>query len=192
MVHFEQNFTIKCSKFSCFYIFLLIYFSSFFIIISLLFYIIIIIEEKEKKIKKMRRIVWLSFLIKMIEFVNHALLPTDHWVQCIVLCPSFIEIWIKLHISPPNEHWTLNDAPRPPILALRAWLSDHCALHRGQSSSGRVRKNGTTMGTVLRIAVLFSFVLCFLAALRRLFGGLFFVLRLKRCGLSLEFSDFRT
>ena len=51
-VHFEQNITIKCSKFSCFYIFLLIYFSSFFIIISLLFYIIIIIEEKIKNIKK--------------------------------------------------------------------------------------------------------------------------------------------
>lgn len=51
-------------------------------------------------------------------------------------------------------------------------------------------KNGTALGTVLRIVVLFSFVLCFLAALRRLFGGLFFGFRLKRCGLSLEFSEF--
>ena len=52
MVHFEQNITIKCSKFSGFYIFLLIYFSSFLIIISLFLYIIIIIEEKIKNIKK--------------------------------------------------------------------------------------------------------------------------------------------
>mgnify|MGYP000615707919 CR=1 FL=1 len=83
-------------------------------------------------------------------------------------------------------------ARRPPVLVPRALVRAHRALHRGQSSSGRVRKNGTAMGTVLRVVVLFSFVLCFLAALRRLFGGLFFVLRLKRCGLSLEFSDFRT
>ena len=51
-------------------------------------------------------------------------------------------------------------------------------------------KNGTAMGTVLRIVALFSFVLCFLAAFCRLFGGLFFVLRLKRSGLGLEFSEF--
>lgn len=51
-------------------------------------------------------------------------------------------------------------------------------------------KNGTALGTVLRIIVLFSFVFRFLAALRRLFGGLFFVLRLKRCRFSLEFSEF--
>ena len=101
MVHFEQNITIKCSKFSCFYILLLIYFSSFLIIISLFLYIIIIIEEKEKKSKKIRRIVWLSFLIKMIEFVNHTLLPhrcivpralnTAPQALIIVFCAEFLE-----------------------------------------------------------------------------------------------------
>ena len=88
-------------------------------------------------------------------------------------------------------HRTLNVVRRPPILVLRALVRAHRALHRGQSSSHDKRKNGTTMGTVLRIAVRLSFVLRFLAALRRFFSGLFFVLRLKRCGLSLEFSDFR-
>ena len=103
---------------------------------------------------------------------------TEHCALCLV---PFILCRVALHI-----------ARRPPILVLRALVRAHRALHRGQSSSHDKRKNGTTMGTVLRVVVLFSFVLCFLAALRRFFGGLFFVLRLKRCGLSLEFSDFRT
>ena len=51
-------------------------------------------------------------------------------------------------------------------------------------------KNGTAMGTVLRIVVLLFGFLCFLAAFRRLFGGLFFVLRLKCCRFGFEFSEF--
>ena len=113
-------------------------------------------------------------------FVYNYSFPCIKWKCIIIHCPSrFVQS--SLHI-----------ARRPPILALRALFRAHRALHRGQSSSGRVRKNGTTMGTVLRIVALFSFVLRFLATLRRLFDRLFVVFRLERCGLSLEFSDFRT
>ena len=114
---------------------------------------------------------------------DHCTLNTDRCVLCRVhrvLCR------VALYIA----RRPLNDARRPPVLVPRALVRAHCALHRGQSSSHGKRKNGTTMGTVLRIIALFLFVLRFLAALRRFFDRLLFVLRLKCCRFGLEFSEF--
>ena len=58
----------------------------------------------------------------------HCTSSTEHCALCLVpLCfaqSSSYFVQSSLHI-----------APRPPILALRAWFDDRCALHRGQSSS---------------------------------------------------------
>lgn len=136
-VHFGQNFTIKCSKFSCFYIFLLIYFSSSFIIISLLFYIIIIIEEKIKNIKKYD----VSYECHFVQScIAHRPLSPVHCTSTTDHCALNIDRRVLCRVHRILCRVTPLIARRPLILVLRALVRAHRALHRGQSSSHGKRK----------------------------------------------------
>ena len=129
-VHFGQNFTIKCSKFYYFHIFLLLYFFSL-IILPLLFFLILLLLYSlfypyfffflyyyyyRSKIKENQKNATYSMNVVLCRVV----LPTDHWVQCIVprtsttapwplsssFCAEFIAFCAELRRSLHIVRWT--------------------------------------------------------------------------------------
>ena len=142
----------------------------------------------------MWRIVWMSFCAELYcpPTTESSALYLDHR-------PLYLEHW-PLHFVQSSLRFVQSSS-----YFVQSCIA-HCTSTTGVSATGSGQstsraaqgakfvawqtKNGTAMGTVLRIVVLFSFVLCFLAALRRFFGGLFFGFRLKHCRFCFEFSEF--
>lgn len=168
-VHFGQNSTVSCSKYYCFHkmptsLFFfsnnnsLIFFNKITIILFssslslfLLFFILLLLKKKNKRKSKKCDVSYECIFVQ----------------SCLALRPLS-----PVHCTSSIEHCALNTdrcvlcrvashiARRPPVLVLRALVRVHRAPHRGQSSSYDKRKNGTTMGTVLRIVVRLSFICC--------------------------------